>query len=347
MNLTPSSLAPSSPSPLSAPDLHDCPDVELDLLPYGVICLDREGVIVRYNRVEARFARLDRALVLNKPFFGVVAPCTATPEFEGRFRAFVNDPQGPAQVVFPYVFNFRFGAQEVDVEIRRSRSPDHFYLLVGRRRFRGSAVVATPGGNERGVALEELAPDEPRQGVVRDELLARNIVVDSTFFEALHLHLREDGGADELGVRWGRRVALDLETESAESFDRPLRRVPIVTALEMITRYVKRQGWGQLVVDLEHAPEGMIGFELERSVLAETASNATRPRCGIMSGFLQALLMHLAERPMVVREIRCRALGAPSCLFAGVGAAKANALAEAAGTANDLAALARFLQGRR
>lgn len=331
--------------PSSAPedDLHDRPDIELDLLPYGVICLDADGVIVRYNRVEARFARLDRSLVIGKQFFGVVAPCTVTPEFEGRFRAFVADAKGPSKITFPYVFNFRFGAQEVDVEIRRSRSPKHFYLCVGRRRFRSSAIAATPGGGQRGVAIDELAPEERRHGVVRDEVERRNVVVDAIFFEALQAIMRDSDRSEELGVTWGRRVALDLETEAAESFDGTLRGLPIVTVLEMIARYVRRQGWGHLVVDLDHASSGILGFQLERSVLAEAAGASNAPRCGVITGFLRALLSHLAGRPLVTREIQCRALGRPACVLVATGAARADELERAAAESPELLAIAKKL----
>ncbi len=315
------------PSSTPSDDLHDKPDLELDLLPYGVICLDSEGVIVRYNRVEARFARLDRALVLGKPFFGVVAPCAATPEFEGRFRAFVSAATGPTKITFPYVFNFRFGAQEVDVEIRRSRSAAHFYVCVGRRRFRSSALPSTPGGDRRGIALEEIAPDEHHHGVLRDDVERRNVVVDGSFFEAFQTVVRDPERAEELGVIWGRRVALDLETEAAESFDGPLRQLPIVTALELVTRYLRRQGWGQLSVNL--APGGgVVAFQLERSVLAESAGSATTARCGLVAGFLRAVLSHLATTPLVVSETQCRALGSPACSFVAKNATRADAALE-------------------
>lgn len=303
----------------STGDLHDHSDVELDLLPYGVICLEPDGVIVRYNRVEARFARLDRSLVMGKPFFGRIAPCTATPEFEGRFRSFVADPNAGARVKFPYVFNFRFGSQEVDVEIRRSRSPRHFYVCVGRRRFRSALARDVPGAERPAIAVAELAPEERGQGVVRDDVQRRNVVVDTLFFEALQAVTREPERAEELGLAWGRRVAIDLETEAAESFDGALRELPIVTVLEMVGRYVRRQGWGHLVSDLEHARSGILGFQLERSVLAETASSATTPRCGIITGFLRGILTHLARRPLFVRETACGASGAQSCTFVATG----------------------------
>lgn len=340
-----SGSVPSSPASTTYGDLHDQTDVELDLLPYGVICLDPEGTIVRYNRVEARFARLDRALLIGKRFFGVVAPCTMTPEFEGRFRSFVADPNGPAKITFPYVFNFRFGSQEVDVELRRSHSPRHFYLCVGRRRFRSSAVHSRVGGDQRGIALDELAPEERRQGIVRDEVERRNVIVDAIFFEAFQTLMRDTDRSEELGLTWGRRVAIDLETEAAESFDGPLRRLPIVTVLEMVARYVRRQGWGHLVADLDHAAAGVIGLQLERSVLAEAAGTSPTARCGLIAGFLRAILSHLAERPLVVRETQCRALGHPACLFVATGAARAEELAAAGTPDADLRTIARAFGG--
>jgi predicted hydrocarbon binding protein len=147
----------------------------------------------------------------------------------------------------------------------------------------------------------------------------RNVVVDSLFFEALQTVTREPARAEELGVAWGRRVAIDLETEATESIDGALRELPIVTVLEMVGRYVRRHGWGHLVTDLENARRGIIGFQLERSMLAEAAATTDQPQCGIMTGFLRAILTHLAQRPLVVRETECRATGARVCSFVASG----------------------------
>lgn len=87
-------------------------DAELDALPFGVICLDREGRVLRYNLAEARMARLDRAQVVGKHFFRRIAPCTATPEFEGRVQAFFAGSQPLER--FSYLFDFKFGAQQVE-----------------------------------------------------------------------------------------------------------------------------------------------------------------------------------------------------------------------------------------
>lgn len=57
-----------SVSPSSTADLDNLSDAALDELPYGVICLRRDGTILRYNLAEARLARLDRAVVLGRRF---------------------------------------------------------------------------------------------------------------------------------------------------------------------------------------------------------------------------------------------------------------------------------------
>jgi photoactive yellow protein len=332
MSISSEAVTSGSAEPVSSTsgDLHDRSDVELDLLPYGVICLDRDGTIVRYNRVEARFARLDRALVMGKTFFGKVAPCAATHEFEGRFRAFVADPAAGSRIKFPYVFNFRFGSQEVDVEIRRSRSPQHFYVCVGRRKFQSHLARDVPGAERPAIAIAELAPEEFRQGVVRDDVQRRNVVVDALFFEALQNVVRDPERAQEIGLAWGRRVAIDLETEASESFNGSLRELPIVTVLELVGRYIRRHGWGHFVTDLEQARSGIITFHLERSVLAESSSHTNEPRCGVITGFIRAILTHLAGRPLFVRETECRALGASACKFVATGKPPSSATGDAA-----------------
>jgi len=317
--------------PLAAPasgpgglDLDALTDQDLDLLPYGVIALDPQGMIVRYNRVEARLARLDRALVMGKDFFRTVAPCTATPEFQGRFQAFLEDPHGPTRVRFEYVFNFRFGAQEVDIDLVRSSFPDRVYVCVGRRTFRRAPLrdSGIPGAALDGVALSELAPDESKKGVVRDALERRNLVLDASFLDVLAATFQREarGTLEDLGVAYGRRLALDLEAEAGEAFDAALADIPIVTLMELVTNLFARQGWGALAVDLRPARSGLMTFTLERSAFAEAPGTLGGKRCGLIAGILRALFSHVATKPLVVQEAKCSAEGAATCTFIATGA---------------------------
>jgi PAS domain-containing protein len=49
---------------------------DLDDLPYGIIVVDPTGVIVGYNRAEAKKAGFARERVMGRNFFSEVAPCT-------------------------------------------------------------------------------------------------------------------------------------------------------------------------------------------------------------------------------------------------------------------------------
>ena len=335
MTFSLSQTPPSSSSSPSSIDLHAKTDEELDVLPYGVIALDREGMVVRYNRVEARLARLDRALVLGKSFFRTIAPCAATPQFEGRFRAFVENAAGPSRERFQYVFNFRFGAQEVDIDLVRCSSPDYVYICVGRRAFRPQPMREVPGGELDGVAVSQLAPDEAQKGVVRDAHERRNLVLDASFLDALLAEYAREPGRSiaDLGVAYGRRLAIDLEAEAGESFGAGLRELPVVTLMEMIARLLRRQGWGGLVTDLRSSRAGIVVFTMERSAPAEALGTVSGMRCALVAGILRALLSQVAASPLTVHEAQCAAKGGAVCTFVATGARRDAAVRTAIGAA--------------
>lgn len=84
----------------------------LDLLPYGVIVVDDQGVVRFYNRREEQIAGRKRENVIGRNFFTEVAPCTAVADFEGRWRASMADAV-PAEFAFRFPFPQR--AREVDI----------------------------------------------------------------------------------------------------------------------------------------------------------------------------------------------------------------------------------------
>ena len=102
------------------------------MLDFGVVALDSDGVILRYNSYEARLARLDRNQVLGRNFFREVAPCTRGDAFEGRFRQLVSTIDRARSTQFEFLFDFRFGAQQVRVEIISILGENRYYLLINR-----------------------------------------------------------------------------------------------------------------------------------------------------------------------------------------------------------------------
>ncbi len=105
-------------------------EAELDELPLGVITLDLNGMIRRYNKMEAELARLDQRSQLGKDFFKEVAPCTANPEFQGRFQELAQKNFGV--VNFDYTFKFSWGAQRVHIAFIRKAGRDEIDVLVTR-----------------------------------------------------------------------------------------------------------------------------------------------------------------------------------------------------------------------
>jgi photoactive yellow protein len=310
---------PPRPTEISA--LDQVGDAELDLVPFGVVCVDAAGTILRYNLAEARLARLDRNQVLGKNFFRVVAPCTATPEFEGRFQQHVASGSR-AVTRFEYLFDFKFGAQQVDVEVVTGAATNRFYLCINRRKF-FSARAGLPEGFAAPLQ-KELAPGEEKQGVLREEHAQRTVHVGPQMLGALRVawdRVAPKGWGlfcGEWGTHWGRLTVVDLEAQSLEESGKSLRELPIKAVMEKVAHHLKHQGWGAIRVDFSASPQGAFVVEMDRSALAESVGISEIPRCHVIAGFLRANFSHLAGRLITVRELRCRAQGHAQCTFIAV-----------------------------
>ncbi|HEU4408674.1 MAG TPA: V4R domain-containing protein [Polyangiaceae bacterium] len=342
---------PELPPPFDPLGVDQKSDAELDALPFGVICLDASGRVRRYNLAEARLARLDRAEVLGRHFFFEVAPCTNVPAFEGRVRGFLATPERGPLETFPFVFDFQFGAQEVDIELVRA-GEGRVYLLVNRRRFLPPRAGLPPGF--AAPLQRELAPDEDAFGVRRDELEGRVVEVRANLFASLratwsriaprgwHLFSRE------WGLQWGRLAVVDLEVEALEELGVSLRELPVRTVAERFGVYMRRQGWGLFRVDFGASSRGAFVVHVERSALAESIGRSDGPRCYLFAGMLCAFFNHLAQKLLAVEEVCCRAQGAERCSFVVVGRPRRADLNEALQRAGgDVELVLHFLHGGR
>lgn len=330
----PFQLLDQAPNSFDALSLDSMSEADLDTLNMGVVGLDATGAILRYNLYESRLARLDRAQVLGRKFFEEVAKCTRGDAFEGRYRALVSTGAARAER-FPFIFDFAFGAQEVSVEIVRPRGSALVYLLITRTRATG--VRADFPVDLRAIQQSALAPDELDQGVRRDALDARVLEVPWSFLASLRATCERLAPetwtlfCHEWGVQWGRRLAVDLETEAIEKHAKSLRELSMRTAGNMVSARLRQQGWGRLVLDFRLATEGLVVAELSRSAIAESTrlvlpsgSQADGGRsCHLLAGALGAVLTHMGERRISVIELDCSAIarnaGTPAnCTFVGV-----------------------------
>lgn len=103
---------------------------ELDGLAFGAIKLDEKGTILTYNAAEGAITGRDPKAVLGKNFFKDVAPCTATPEFKGKFDDGVKS--GNLNALFEYTFNYNMKPTKVKVQMMKAVVGDGYYIFVKR-----------------------------------------------------------------------------------------------------------------------------------------------------------------------------------------------------------------------
>ncbi|MFO0660908.1 MAG: hypothetical protein U0165_13905, partial [Polyangiaceae bacterium] len=251
-----------TPAPFDLRHIDDQSDADLDALPFGVIGLDDDGNILRYNLYESRFARLDRNQVVGKNFFSEVALCTRNEQFEGRFRAFVREPREDHVERFDYLFDFKFGAQQVSVDLLKAPGVDRYYLLINRRKL----SAPRPEFPKELLAVEQaqLAPEERDDGVVRDALERRFVDVPAPFFAALRAtcdRLAPETWqvfSQEWGTQWGRRAAVDIEAACLEGPGVSLRDLPMREVGRRLTDYMSERGWGAASFDYSLTQEGIL-----------------------------------------------------------------------------------------
>ncbi len=347
-------VAPSTESPIRRDTIHTLTDEQLDALSYGVIALDEQSRVLRYNLYESRLARLDRNDVLGRNFFDEIARCTKTPEFEGRYRALLAEAPGKT-ARFDYLFDFAFGAQSVGVEM--VRAPAAVYVLVNRKK------IAPPRPefprDLLAVRQTELAPDEATRGVRRDARERRVVEAPYTFLAALRAtcdRLAPETWplfANEWGVQWGRRLAVDLEATTLERASTSLGDLPMREAAHEIAEQLKTLGFGALAFDFALSTEGLIRVDLGRSALAE-ATRRSHPdpsalSCHLIAGCLAGVLSSLAGRRLAGREIACVS-GRPgaTCTLVVVGYERRALVDEAIGRgAREIETIRAALRNRR
>ena len=101
---------------------------ELDELPFGVIKVDLEGVVLAYNQAEAELADKSPDDVIGKNFFTEVAPCTNVQAFGERFRQGLQS--GRIHDTFPFDFSFLKGPVNVIITIHHERPEPHAWIFV-------------------------------------------------------------------------------------------------------------------------------------------------------------------------------------------------------------------------
>lgn len=110
-------------------DLLRLTENEVDALPIGLLELDPQGIVLRYNRSEEELSDLDRADVVGRNFFEEIAPCAAVHAFRGRFDALAARSI-PARDRFEFVFRFAHGERRVSISMVHDPHEARVLLLV-------------------------------------------------------------------------------------------------------------------------------------------------------------------------------------------------------------------------
>ncbi len=105
-------------------ELADATADQLDDLPFGVVRMDRQGIVADYNRFESNLSGLSPDRVIGRHFFELIAPCTNNFMVASRFGEDSLDEQ------LDYVFTYKMKPTKVRLRLLKSPASGHQYLLV-------------------------------------------------------------------------------------------------------------------------------------------------------------------------------------------------------------------------
>lgn len=112
--------------PAMAEMLEATDEAGLDALLFGVVGLDGDGVVERYNAFEERCSGLPRGRVVGRHFFFDVAPCMNNYLVAERLE------EAAVDVTLPYVLTFRMRPTPVRLRLIRAGAGRRRWVLVHR-----------------------------------------------------------------------------------------------------------------------------------------------------------------------------------------------------------------------
>ncbi len=115
----------------SDPDLLDTlesvPLSAIDDATFGLIVMDRDGIVLGYNRRESRLSGLPPAGVIGRNFFIDIGPCTNNYLVAQRYA---NADGGELDEQLDYVFTFRMAPTPVRLRLLARKGSTRQYLAV-------------------------------------------------------------------------------------------------------------------------------------------------------------------------------------------------------------------------
>jgi len=108
----------------AAQRLQELGDAELDELPYGVVEMDLDFVVQRYNATESCYSGLPRERVVGRHFFRDVAPCSNNRRVAQRYA------QPALDETIAYTFALRMQPVPVTLRMLKPAGGQRMLLLV-------------------------------------------------------------------------------------------------------------------------------------------------------------------------------------------------------------------------
>ncbi len=112
-------------------ELDRCSNEELDALDFGVIGIDADGVVQRYNSFESKAAGLSSQRVIGHPLFTLVAPCMNNFMVAQRFEDALASGSA-LDVTLDYVLTLRMRPVKVKLRLLATPGGAQRYVLVQR-----------------------------------------------------------------------------------------------------------------------------------------------------------------------------------------------------------------------
>jgi photoactive yellow protein len=108
--------------------LETASDEDLDGLPFGVVAMASDGIVVAYNKTESTIAGLRPEQVIGRHFFSSVAPCANNYMVAERFVQ-----EAALDATIDYVFTLRMAPTPVRLRMLKRPDARRMYLIVERR----------------------------------------------------------------------------------------------------------------------------------------------------------------------------------------------------------------------
>jgi photoactive yellow protein len=100
------------------------PGPEFDALPFGVVEMNFDCFVLRYNATESRYSGLSPDRVVGRQFFREVAPCADNRHVARRYELPTVDE------TIEYTFSLRMKPSLVTLRMLKPRDAERMYLLV-------------------------------------------------------------------------------------------------------------------------------------------------------------------------------------------------------------------------